>query len=102
MIMLHSTWALFALYCSTVAAHGAGGPGILGGPEALRALAPRFPSRINQHPDFEDVFKRENEIFPGELLTARAEKSSKMNCGAVNGSCPAGYWYILDLTLMVV
>lgn len=93
--MLLLPWSLFVLCSSTVAAHGAGGPGILGGPEALRALAPRFPSRINPHSDFKDVFQREDEIFPGELLTARAEKTQKMNCGAVNGSCPAGYWYVL-------
>lgn len=92
-IMLLCNWSLFFLCSSTVAAHGAG-PGIFGGLDALRALAPtpRFSSRVTPNFEFKDVFAREEDKFSGHFLSSRAEKGEKIKCGTANGSCPAGYW----------
>ena len=81
---------LLVLLSSIVASHGLG-LGFLGSPELLRALAPRFvPQEAPPQNDYRDTFNTEN-VFPGSLVTARAEK---MTCGVVNGSCPAGYWFV--------
>ena len=87
--------SLFLLFSpiAFVAAHGIG-PGFLGSPEAVRALAPVRPQHAQRSNNFLDSFETEDVIFPGTLLTARAEKNLKLNCGAVNGSCPAGYWFV--------
>ena len=72
----------------TVLAHSLG-PSIFGGSNALQAFGveARAPSR---HFPRDHAHREAEADFPsGALLNSRAEK---MTCGAVNGTCPAGYW----------
>jgi len=83
-------WLLSVLcLAQTAFAHG-GGPGIFGGPEALNALLPRVPPQHAHRREYSKRFEMED-VFTGPLLIERAEK---MTCGSVNGSCPAGYWFV--------
>jgi hypothetical protein len=82
-------WLLSVLsLCHITVGHG--GLKLLGGFDAISSLkstaaspfAPRFNRMIQRRAENNNNIRLIN------------ERTNNMRCGAVNGSCPAGYWYV--------
>jgi hypothetical protein len=86
-IMRLQNWLLSALSLSHITV-GHGGLKLLGGFNAVSSLKPRSASLFG--PRVNHMIQRRAENTHMELIH---ERTNNMRCGAVNGSCPAGYWY---------
>jgi hypothetical protein len=81
-------WLLSVLSLSHITL-GHGGLKLFGGFDAVSSLQPRAASPFD--PRVHDMIQRRAENTRMGFINERAVST---RCGAVNGSCPDGYWYV--------
>jgi len=97
-------WFLSVLSLPYITA-GHGGLKILGGLNAVSSLKPR--ASLPSAPGVNHVIQRrahmglvdERAAAPMGLVNERTTPKVNSRCGAVNGSCAPGYWYVQTASL---